>query len=103
VLKAAQRRKHEPLSAGARFEEPTTRDGRSLGDVVADRAPGPYERAVQREQLALITAAAGRLTELERRAIGGVLSDTAYTELGPKKTIDNAVQRARRRLREACG
>lgn len=102
MLKTALRRKHEPLSTGARFEQSKTEGGPRLGDVIADRAPGPYERAVPREQLERVTAAAGRLTELERRAIGGLLSGIPYDQLGSKKSIDNAVQPARKQLPKAC-
>ena len=71
--------------------------------MVADRSLGPHERVELREELQQLTAAASRLSELERHALGGFLSGIPYTQLGDEvKSVDNAIQRARRRLRRAC-
>jgi RNA polymerase sporulation-specific sigma factor len=102
MLKTALRRKHQPLSMSRRLEQPG-RDGVALGEVVADRSLGPHERAELREELGQLTAAASRLSEFERHALGGFLSGIPYTQLGDDvKSVDNAIQRARRRLRRAC-
>jgi RNA polymerase sporulation-specific sigma factor len=102
MLRAALRRKHQPLSASRRFEQPG-RNGVALGDAIADRTLSPHERAELREELQRLTAAASRLSGFERYALGGFLSGIPYTQLGDDvKSIDNAMQRARRRLRKAC-
>jgi|1185.fasta_scaffold88575_2 RNA polymerase sporulation-specific sigma factor len=100
MLKTALRGKHRALN-DLRLEQPVEQ-GEQLGDLLADRGPGPPELLDQRELLRRITLAARNLTPLERHALGGTLDGRAYRELGPQKTIDNALQRAQRRLREAC-
>jgi RNA polymerase sporulation-specific sigma factor len=103
VLKMALAGKHR-LLAGPRLEEPVRVAGveAPLGEVIPSREAGPHEQLEQREHLQQLAAAASRLTELERRAIGRTISGVPYDELGHPKSIDNALQRARRRLREAC-
>jgi RNA polymerase sporulation-specific sigma factor len=103
VLKMALAGKHR-LLAGPRLEQPVRVAGveAPLGEVIPSREAGPHERLEQREQLQRLAAAARRLTELERRAVGGTISGVPYAQLGNPKSIDNALQRARRRLREAC-
>jgi RNA polymerase sporulation-specific sigma factor len=101
MLKAALRAKHQPLD-DLRLEQ-TDEHGHQLGQWIADRAPGPFEQLQQREQLRQVAAAAGRLSELERRVLAGSLDGRSYAQLGPTKRVDNALQRARRHLREACG
>ena len=104
MIKSALRRKHQPLNTALRWEQ-LVADGDdefTLGDAAWSRDLGPHERLEQREELRRLTAAASRLTELERHALGGRLSGIPYDALGEHKTIDNAIQRARRRLREAA-
>jgi DNA-directed RNA polymerase specialized sigma24 family protein len=54
------------------------------------------------ERLRQITDAIRRLSPLERRVLLGVVNGRRYEELGPPKVVDNALQRARRHLREEC-
>jgi RNA polymerase sporulation-specific sigma factor len=100
ILKAGLAGKHRALN-DLRLEQ-TDAHGAPLADTLPDRRLGPFERAEQRERLGRITAAARCLTPLERHALAGLLAGASYEQLGPPKTIDNALQRARRRLREAC-
>jgi RNA polymerase sporulation-specific sigma factor len=104
MIKTALRRKQQPLNTALRFEALVADGGHelTLGDITPSLEPSPHERLVQREQLQRLTAAASRLSELERHALGGRLSGVPYVALGEQKTIDNAIQRARRRLREVA-
>jgi hypothetical protein len=103
VLKMALAGK-DRLLAGPRLEEPVRVAGveTPLGELIPSREAGPHERLERREQLQQLAVAASRLTDLERRAVGGIISGVPYAALGETKSIDNALQRARRRLREAC-
>jgi RNA polymerase sigma factor (sigma-70 family) len=100
MLRTSLRGKHRPLN-DLRLEQ-TNEDGVELGAVIADRRPSPFEQVQQREQLRQITTAIQRLSELERRALAGRIDGRRYVELGSAKTVDNALQRARRRLHKAC-
>jgi RNA polymerase sigma factor (sigma-70 family) len=100
MLRAALRGKHRPIN-DLRLEQ-RTEEGIELAELIADRGPGPFERVHEREQLRQITAAIGSLSALERRALAGTLEGRPYHDIGPAKAVDNALQRARKRLRKAC-
>jgi RNA polymerase sporulation-specific sigma factor len=104
MIKTALRRKQQPLNTALRFEALVADGGYelTLGDITPSLEPGPHERLEQREKLQRLTAAASRLSDLERHALGGRLSGVPYDALGRHKAIDNAIQRARRRLCEAA-
>lgn len=59
----------------------------------------PDEIVIQREELRAIVKKSKKLTELEKTSLFGVAFGYSYEELpGDDKAIDNAVQRARRKL-----
>jgi RNA polymerase sporulation-specific sigma factor len=101
-VKMANRKKHEPLNLSARvtIEED--------GDVthIADQLPCLHQvsdRVEDREQLRAVLRAIDRdLSEFERHCVVGLACGLEYVELGEFKSVDNALQRARAKLRAAA-
>jgi DNA-directed RNA polymerase specialized sigma24 family protein len=94
---AATRAKHQPLSESARGEQAE----RTLA-VLPDHE-GPLDQVIARERLGDLTRLAGAFSELERRvlahALAGWSSGEAARRLGlPRRSTDNALQRAKRKL-----
>lgn len=90
---AAGRQKHRVLTTAMREGE--IEPGETL-ELLPDRAPDPYEVVVHRIELRAIIAALPMLTELERIALRWVLNGESYAG---SREVDNAIQRARRKLR----
>jgi RNA polymerase sigma factor (sigma-70 family) len=64
-----------------------------------DSQAQPDEVVFQREELRSIVKKSKKMTALERKALFGTAFGYSYKELGGDfKTLDNAVQRARRKL-----
>lgn len=106
AVRLATRQKHRPISEAVRVV--VSDEGKELVDAF-EIAPSnlgrdPHLVAVEHENVRELTARARTLTATERRAIGGVTSGYTYCEIegvpeGEKpKWVDNAVQRARRKL-----
>lgn len=97
--RAATARKHDLLTAAVRHGVADDGSERDVLAGVADDRADVLELVSQRERLGRIVAAVPLLTELERAA----LADVSSGRLGPRasKRLDNAVQRARRKLRAA--
>jgi RNA polymerase sigma factor (sigma-70 family) len=101
----AKRQKHAPLNTSVVAVK--GRDGQDVFvlQLLADRTPNPHRVAVGRETLReLALAIEDGLTDAERAAIRGVLNGRPYSELAAgfeagERGVDNAVQRARRKLR----
>ena len=107
ALKTAQRQKHAPVSTALRFEACVTdADGDlTFGEAITTGSHDPtHERAVAREDLRrLLWALELRLSAPERGAVVGRFAGVPYRELADSlgastKTVDNALQRARRKL-----
>jgi RNA polymerase sigma-H factor len=104
AVKTASREKHKPLSEAARVG--VSENGTPI--EIIDLLPSPHSRDpylvyVSKEDLARLLAGLARLSPLERRAVIGVANGLTYVEiveaLGRNvKAVDNATQRARRRL-----
>lgn len=99
ALAAARRAKHRPLSESARGE-PSERATAQLPDH-----EDPLGRLVARDRLRDLTSVASEFSELERRALahalGGWSTGEAARRLGlPRRSTDNALQRAKRKLDE---
>lgn len=77
ALQAATRPKHRVLSEAEPLDDPARSEQPRSSDLAALLAP---------------------LTLLEARACVGVAVGMEYAELGPVKAVDNALQRARRKL-----
>jgi RNA polymerase sporulation-specific sigma factor len=72
-------------------------------DLAADPQADPVEQLALREELSRIRQAARALTPLELRCLGVIVGGGSYADTGvPFKSVDNAVQRARMKLRDAA-
>lgn len=99
VVKTAQRAKHQVVSYAADLDSPAP--GAEKG-TLADQVPGgtdPAEALLLREQTDALLQGIARLTGLERHAVEVLLSGAGYRG---DKQIDNALQRARKKLRRAA-
>lgn len=108
AVKLANARKHQHINGAASLDAELAPDtATTLADVVADTAAGPLEHVLALEDLAELAARFATLTPLERDAFVRVdLDGEAYDELadvGERKVIDNALQRARGKLRHGRG
>ena len=97
AITAARRAKHRPLNESARGDQAE----RTLA-AVPDRDE-PIDLLVARDRLGDLVRQAGEFSELERKTLGHVLagwsSGEAARRLGlPRRSTDNALQRAKRKL-----
>jgi RNA polymerase sporulation-specific sigma factor len=108
AVKTASRNKHTPLNryvsfsatpAGASESEPT------LDEILpGPTAHDPVNQAISSEELrALIACLSTVLSELESRVLGLYLDGHSYQDIGVKlgceaKTVDNALQRVKRKV-----
>lgn len=109
AVKNATRGKHRPLNYAASLDRDVdlgAQDGTTGGivalvDVVADpTATDPLEHVLALEALAELGARLATLTPLERTAYLRVeLDGEPYLAVGDRRSVDNALQRARHKLR----
>ena len=97
AISASRRAKHRPLNEAARGDQAE----HSLA-AVPDRKD-PLGQLVAREGLGDLTRLAGEFSELERKALAHALAGwstgEAASRLGlPRRSTDNALQRAKRKL-----
>ena len=97
ALTAARRAKHQPLSDAARGEA-AERASAQLPD-----REDPHGELVARDRLRELTRVASQFSELERctlvHTLGGWTTGEAARWLGlPRRSTDNALQRAKRKL-----
>lgn len=106
AVKGALRLKHRALNEARSFAEPAirlTREVVPLGDTIADDRRGPVDRVLAREEAARVAAGWDRLTEIEREAVTRcAIAGESYAAVGPFKSVDNALQRARHKLAVAA-
>lgn len=104
------RQKHRPLNDSERVAR-SPEDGQEIQvvDLLTDTlGRDPALVALEREELNELVGRFATLTALERRAVIGVIDGKTYCEIegvpaGAKpKRIDNAVSRARAKLRDAA-
>lgn len=91
AVRDACRLKHGPLNDAVTLAEGEKGPGGTLVPLQARPGWTPAPSASVAEILA-------RLTPLEQRAVVGVACGMEYAEIGPAKTVDNALHRARRKL-----
>lgn len=108
AVKTASRNKHAPLNQYVSFAQTPAAAGGSdatLEDVLP--GPGsedPSERAIASEELrALISCLSNVLSELESRVLSLYLDGESYERIGTRlecdtKTVDNALQRVKRKV-----
>lgn len=111
AVKAADRRKHHPLSDAKRLSAPvvdTATEGETvLGDLLPDpQASDPHELVERREHIAEVIDLVGRLSPKERLVVDVLASGVSYEQTSERtgmdtKSVDNALQRARRKYSEA--
>lgn len=96
---AATRVKQQALNDAAR--EAVDEDGKivSILDLLPDSSPSAHEQFEARERLGRIVAAVPTLSPTEASGLALVLNGTPYYK---HKPTDNAIQRARRKLRAAA-
>lgn len=99
AIKLANRQKHKPLNDAIR--DTTTEDGDRVFayEIVPSTRTEPHRVAAARETLAAIRAAHPTLTPLERVALRRSVNGIPYAG---DKQLDNAQQRAIRKLRRAA-
>ncbi|MGN0649987.1 MAG: sigma-70 family RNA polymerase sigma factor [Oscillospiraceae bacterium] len=91
------------VDAAIRRESRLTDDSELIN--LADNRPSPEELTILKEELTTLNTEMNRiLTELERRCLDGVVLGYSYDEIAKKlgienKAVDNAVARARAKLR----
>ena len=100
VIGTANRDKHRPLNQAVSGSV-TTADGEvDIFDMLPAPGPSTEEQFEQQERVNAIIAAARKLTQLERESLLLALNGEAYGHL-PKR-VDNAIARARWKLRRAA-
>jgi RNA polymerase sigma factor (sigma-70 family) len=110
VLKQSQALKHRPVTESARHARNEFGDLVPIVDLLPARQPSPHEQIVLRAELSAVVGVVKHLSPLERRALVGFANGASYADIearhgrlpGEKpKWVDNAVQRARRKVRTA--
>ncbi len=109
AIKTATRQKHQPLNSYVSLSKPVYEDEteRTLVDMLAEReSTDPEEMILRQEQAeAMEIQMAEKLSTLERTVLSLYLSGMDYREIAVKlnrtpKSIDNALQRIKRKLSE---
>lgn len=100
LVKAALAAKHRPLDQAVRVT-PSPGGQVAVTDELADPTADPHRVVVARDTLARLSAAIADLTPLERDALTRMLNGHPHVG-GRDKQIDNAVTRARDKLRKVA-
>lgn len=104
AVKFARARKHLVLTESARRGVSDEGEELEILDTLSDPQADPHERFLLRMRLAAIVSGLDSLTDLERRWLLASIHEEgwSHTDGQTNKSADNAVQRARRKLREAA-
>ena len=104
AVKAATREKHRAFNHSLRVA--TDHEGNTVPstDLLPSTAPDAHRTVVAREELAEVVELLPRLSALERASALGFAVGQSYIEIADAagvdhKQVDNALQRARRKLR----
>jgi RNA polymerase sporulation-specific sigma factor len=104
ALKSASRAKHSPLNNYIPFEAPFDGFLSPAADYSLHRPLDPEELVIGREKTKeLTTSLMGLLSGFEAKVLGLYLDGLSYQEIAlnvnrPPKSVDNAVQRVRKKL-----
>jgi RNA polymerase sporulation-specific sigma factor len=107
AIKTANRHKHQPLNTSVSFDAPAYGDDsdRTVGDnIVAPSFVDPAEVVISAEEIAALgTSMKETLTELEGDVLRLYMDGKSYEEIAGAlgnhvKSIDNALQRIKRKL-----
>ena len=108
AVKTASRNKHAPLNQYVSFAQSPAASG-DAETTLEEILPGPIseepsQRAIATEELqALVSCLSSVLSELESRVLSLYLDGYSYEQIGEKlecdtKTVDNALQRVKRKV-----
>ena len=105
-IKAATRQKHVPLNSYVSLNKPLydEESDRTLLDVIEGRVTNPEDLYISQEDLARIqTQISEVLSDLERQVLDAFMDGKSYQEIAELlgrhvKSIDNALQRVKRKL-----
>ena len=111
AIKTATRQKHIPLNSYVSLNKSSSTDddddGRSLGDVlVSTEVADPAELLISAEEIAAIKESMGKLlSDLETEVLQLYMDGKSYQEIAEMlgrhvKSIDNALQRIKRKLEQ---
>ncbi len=109
AIKKANRQKHIPLNNSTSLNKTLDYDnekGRSFNEILPDKSENLEEKFICREILSLIFEdIKEELTELERKVFMHYLDNKSYEEISylmdvKLKTVDNALQRARKKIED---
>ncbi|MBP3410323.1 MAG: RNA polymerase sporulation sigma factor SigH [Clostridia bacterium] len=107
AIKTATRQKHIPLNNYVSLNRPIYDEDsdRTLLDVITEEVPSnPEEMLIDREDLSVIEGRIGQmLSDLEKQVLVRYMEGKSYVEIGEEmgrhvKSIDNALQRIKRKL-----
>lgn len=107
AIKSATRQKHIPLNSYVSLNKPIYEEesGRTLLDMIEEsRVTDPMELFISREDMDKMHSAIGKiLSELELRSLMSYLDGNSYCEIAlelnrHEKSIDNALQRVKRKM-----
>ena len=106
AIKAATRQKHVPLNSYVSLNKPLydEESDRTLLDVIEGRVTNPEDLYISQEDLARIqTQITEVLSDLERQVLDAFMDGKSYQEIAELlgrhvKSIDNALQRVKRKL-----
>jgi len=105
AVKSATRFKHSMLTESVSLDATRDEDGGSLMDVIADSRVGDPERILMEKHTirCLRSQTVEDLSDLEREVLRGYLNGRSYIDMAtvlrrPAKTVDNALQRAKRKV-----
>lgn len=107
AIKTATRQKHIPLNNYVSLNRPIYDEDsdRTLLDVITEDAPSnPEEMLIDREDLSVIEGRIGEmLSDLEKQVLVRYMEGKSYVEISEEmgrhvKSIDNALQRIKRKL-----
>jgi len=102
AARSASRRKHAPLNDGVSLEELRSAEGNGLISEQFSRSP--EDRLLEQESARdFLTAYSGFLSPFEAEILGHYLSGLSFGEIAQRcgrseKSVDNAVQRIRKKL-----
>lgn len=109
AIKKANRQKHIPLNTSTSLDKKIDYDdskGRSFNEILPDKDKNLEESFIYREVLKVIfNDIEGELTELELEVFLQYLDNKSYREISEFldvniKTVDNALQRARKKIEQ---
>lgn len=106
AIKAATRQKHVPLNSYVSLNKPLydEESDRTLLDVIEGRVTNPEDLYISQEDLARIQSQITEiLSDLERQVLDAFMDGKSYQEIAELlgrhvKSIDNALQRVKRKL-----